>query len=543
MVCVLLLIISHRAGWPERSGEHRQEAEAKPAATILVLPLDDRPANTYFPRMVGQAGGASIELPPPESLGDAGALSLWLLENGAQADGFVIAADMLAYGGLVESREGGRTLETAMPNLAVLCTLKEKFPTKPIYVYSIIQRLAANTRRDEDWLYSRKIRQWAELADQVENLGQEEYRAVWQQLEQEIPAGLLADYRLARSRNHRVNGAMIEWVAAGWIDYLILGQDDAGPYGLHRAEREKLQAQITAAGLGEQAIIFPGADEIDMVLIARLLNERAGLAPRIAVLYSGSKKAEWTAPFDDLPLGESIARHITAAGGVVAGEDAAADIVLAVNTPSEGNREADLRRFGEGIRDRVQRGQLVAVADVAETNGSDVHLVRQLRETVNIPELAAYAGWNTAGNTVGMAVGHAASRYALLQKSEAYPAAVYDAAARAHAEFLLHRLAKDYGYKRLIYPAVSNYVTRIGASPNRLGAAAPDVNRFVQERLGEQTEQIFREDFRGRRVLVRHLRGKRVYSSIRSLDRVVIGFPWDRIFETRVEPLLTLTGD
>jgi len=81
------------------------------ASTIVVVPLDDRPVTAQLPRMLGAIAGERVMTPPRALLGtylqcgDSAGLLAWLRDPlTAQADAFVVSADMIAYGGLVASR-------------------------------------------------------------------------------------------------------------------------------------------------------------------------------------------------------------------------------------------------------------------------------------------------------------------------------------------------------------------------------------------------------------------------------------------------------
>jgi len=60
------------------------------------------------------------------------------------------------------------------------------------------------------------------------------------------------------------------------------------------------------------------------------------------------------------------------------------------------------------VADLLEAGRRVAVADCAHPNGADPALVRALQVVVGgeWERLSGYAGWNTAGNTIGTAVAH-----------------------------------------------------------------------------------------------------------------------------------------
>lgn len=95
-------------------------------------------------------------------------------------------------------------------------------------------------------------------------------------------------------------------------------------------------------------------------------------APRIAVL-----------PLDDRPVNYDCPRKPAAIAGAEA---------LLRRSPEESCRAAI---------EAVRQGRDVAIADVAFANGSDLLPGDQFVERPEIARLAAYGGWNTAGNTLG----------------------------------------------------------------------------------------------------------------------------------------------
>jgi hypothetical protein len=201
--------------------------------------------------------------------------------------------------------------------------------------------------------------------------------------------------------------------------------------------------------------MYPGADEVGCALLARLLNERAGAAPAVAVAYAPPEAAANVAAYEDGPISLTVERQVVAAGGrVVTG---AADLWLAVNAPvarrgeweaahADAERAARLpalRALVDKARDQMAAGAPVAIADVAYPNGADPALVELMLERLELSALAAYGAWNTAGNTVGTAVAQAfAARLCTT-----------DAGREAQRRFLLHRLVEDWGYQHLVRAA------------------------------------------------------------------------------------------
>lgn len=515
-------------------------------ATILMVPLDDRPANIYFPTQVGSSAGVEVIAPPQEMIGkfttpgNGEEISKWLLENGDKADGFVISTSMLAYGGLVASRTGTKSLKDALPDIQVIKQLKELYPEKPVYVYDTIQRLAVTAISDEYLKYYSQISEWAVLYDKVVNLGMDGKERL-EELESIIPEAVLEDYKKARARNHAVNNLMIDWVKEGYIDYLILSQDDAAPYGLHRAERELLLEKVDTLNVGDQVAVFPGADEVDVVLVSRFVNQLFGTSPTFFVEYGGIHGKDWIAPFEDTTFEYNVLKHIVSAGGKIVTNEKDADIHLLLNTPStaDSTREQDISGLVERTSELIADGEQVAIGDVWIVNKADEPFVIELAENVDLTKILSYSGWNTAGNALGITVGHAAARYAFLTQKSGFGVPLYEQTAEHHYEFLLHRFTKDQSYKNIVHPAAREYIQSIGASEWDLGEKYDLVNTFVQEKLTLETEKWY-QHFDRKKVYIGSRGNKDFYKTISELESVHVKLPWPRIFEAELEPELKL---
>ncbi|WP_193312759.1 DUF4127 family protein [Georgenia subflava] len=520
------------------------------AADLVVVPLDDRPANLYFPEMTAASADVATVFPPSDLIGtfttpgDGDAIGDWLLEQD-DADGYVVSASMLAYGGLIASRTGvAATEEQARERVAVLHELREDNPGTPIYVYDTIQRLALSALGENAELYYSLIQRWAILTDRVNNLGHEQLRAELEEVRAQIPDEILADYLAARERNHQINRLLIEWAADGVVDHLVLAQDDAAPYGLHRAEREELKQLVTDLGAEDTVQIFPGADEVDATLVSRFVQQLGGTVPTVTVEYSGIDGSAWTAPFEDTTFDQNIDRHVLAAGGAVVEDDP--DIHLLVNTPSatDGERAADLDRFVERMAQLEERGEDVIVVDAVEVNRADHALIERMEASVDLPGLLAYSGWNTAGNALGIATGHGFSRWSYLESNDrgsGVPAAI--GPAEAHTSYLLHRLVLDDRFKNDVQPAA--YAEARSHGWNVFGLTEPQtatMQAYVADRLGPLLEDFHAEHFAGHEITLAE-RGARTHTAtVGPLASYDIALPWPRLFETGLEPEVELHG-
>lgn len=517
--------------------------------SLAIVPLDDRPANLYFPGLTAASAGVETVFPPSELIGtfttpgDGSAVGDWLLEQD-DADGYIVSVSMLAYGGLIASRTGTAATEAeARERVAVLHELRAQNPGTPIYVYDTIQRLALSALGENAELYYSLIQRWAILTDRVENLGHEELRAELDAVRAEIPDEILDDYLAARERNHQVNRLLIEMAADGVVDHLVLAQDDAAPYGLHRAEREELRALVAELGAEDRVQIFPGADEVDATLVSRFVQQRNGTRPTVAVEYSGIDGSRWTAPFEDTTFDENIERHVVAAGGEMT--TAEPDIHVLVNTPSASGAErgADLDAFVARIDELETRGEDVIVVDAVEVNRADRALIERLEARVDLPGLLSYSGWNTAGNALGIATGHGFARWSYLQAATqggGVPQSL--APAQAHASYLLHRFVLDDRWKNDVQPAA--YAEARAHGWNVFGLTddqAVTMEAFVDQQLRPLLEDFHAEHFLGHEVDVSRRGGRTHTATIGALRSAHIALPWPRLFETELEPEVALS--
>ncbi|MGQ5262879.1 DUF4127 family protein [Micromonospora sp. ZYX-F-536] len=514
--------------------------------TVALVPLDDRPVNTYAPQMTAASAGAQVQLPPRDLLGrfftpgDGAAIARWLGSTDA-VDGYVISVSMLAYGGLIASRTAAPTLAAALENLAAIRNLRATRPDAVIEVHDTIQRLAITSTGTELDTYRDLLVTWAKLYDQVVNLGQEELRAQLDATRARIPDQVVEDYLAARARNHQVNRLMVEWVAVGTISHLVLSEDDTAPIGLARAERVELEALVAQLGVGDRVEIFPGADEVDALLVARVIAART--APTYRVDYAGVSGEDWTAQLEGIPFAENIRRHVAAVGGRVVSGDA--DIVLAVNTPSSapGQRAADLDTFVGRIGKLLAAGTPVIVVDPLIVNKADHDLVARMENRLDLAALLSYSGWNTGGNALGLALSHGTARWAYLRSSgSGFGVPDLRGPGQAHAEYLLYRFVKDDPWKNIVQVEAYAHARAQGWDPLALTPEQKSYfDGWVSDRLVPLTERYFADHFAGHRIVLGQRGAKTFTATLARFESARVELPWDRLFEVILEPRLQLS--
>jgi hypothetical protein len=167
------------------------------------------------------------------------------------------------------------------------------------------------------------------------------------------------------------------------------------------------------------------------------------------------------------------------------------------------------------LRVATATGCLVAVADVAFVNGSDLILCDNLRRQPQVSALAAYGGWNTAGNTLGTVLAQAVIRALAMRNG-----ATRDQLA-AHFEFLFLRLLDDDLYQaRERTRCMVEDLPSLGIAPTM--ERLPDAHAFAIE--GRIRANLV--------LAAAELRDLFVASGVvRDIQVTHIHLPWQRLFE------------
>lgn len=531
---------------------------------VALLPLDDRPVTYDQPAAIGSIAGVEVIRPPREWLGNPwrasrhDELAAWLWETAPEADALIVAVDTLVHGGLIPSRTSDAPPAEALARLEGLRALRRTRPDLDVAAFSVVQRVNRDDNSEEERPY------WAEVGSRMFRLSYLEHKRSLRlaspeeereatRLRQEMPVAYYEDYRTIRNRNHAVNRAALELLREGVIDYLVLPQDDTAEFGWNIAEVRLLQAHIRAHALTERAVSYPGADEIAGLLVARHVCRANGFVPKIWPRFASSGTAPTA--YEDRSMPELLKAHLAPLGGTVANSAESADVLLFINAPAEVQGQGELQwlvdlesmgsdpgtvgvgpaaaaglqatrremntvqrdseEFVRALLEALRSGRTVALADVAFVNGADLNLGKQLLLHHETCTLAAYAGWNTAGNTLGCALAQAVVRTVALRRGATLEEE------RAQAAFLFLRLLDDLAYQaRVRSRCMFEDLPDLGVAPTfgRLTAAvAGQVLPRLEDRLRSEVQELSK-------LFVEA-------GVVRSVLISAVSLPWQRLFE------------
>lgn len=482
---------------------------------IALLPLDNRPCNLQFPAQIAAIGGDAIATPPAHLLGqfnqrgDCDALRAWLDDLPA-VSALLVSVDMLAYGGLVASRKTNTDLATALARLQTLREWRQSRPQTPVYAFNILMRLAITMDSDAAVPHYYNVMRWARLMGEAKRFPSPEKEAERDEVRAQIPDAIIEQYCGARARNHAVNLQMVDWLADGTFDYLLITQEDCTEFGLHRAEQEEITERVAARGVENKFALHPGADEAALTLLARHWNEEVAFS----IHWSSARGKRNIAVFEDVPYEDALHSHISAMSGRIA-DDSEADVQLWVNAPISGSqkdesnaeklvRVDELKAWVAQLKNALESGARVALCDVAFPNGADNLLMDELRSSGDIlHRLVAFGGWNTAGNTTGTVLAQCA-------------AVVRGGTGELNRQFVFERLLDDWYYQANLRAELEETARARGFSPLNMNGKGAQIEELARVSMESFASELAREQFG---------------ASVRDLQ---VNLPWSRTFEVQV---------
>ena len=482
---------------------------------IVLVPLDERPCNMLFPERLFR--NEHLHIVRPSALGkkkkpaERKALEEFLRKECKDADGLILSVDSLLYGGLIPSRLHHETKETLLSRMALIREIREENPNMLFYAFQVIMRCPAYSSSDEE-------------PDYYENFGQEIHDGgvllhkgeSADALLEKIDKDCLKDYLDRRALNRAMNEEMLQYLKEGLVDALVIPQDDSASFGFAAMDQAAIRKKIAEEGLTEKVLVYPGADEVELTLISRMLNTMYGKCPGIFPYYLAEKAGETVPLYEGLPLSRTLSYHAQSAGCRLVEEAEEADIVLFLTASGEKMREAVVQGEGNSgfytdrelcewvieLRNFLKKGKIVSIADNAYANGGDLAVVRILDQEGLLMKVDGYAGWNTSANTIGTAIAEAVD-------------ALYYGENEAHRNFLLERYLEDAGYCGVVRKQVTDTLPS-------------DMNYFdVKEERGFVAEEVRRR--------IKHFAESYLPSIANRIHITKLAMPWKRMFEVDLE--------
>ena len=506
---------------------------------ILFIPVDERPISFAQTVDVLKQAGCEMILPPKNYFDRFGnnespeKILSWLEKNAPSADAVVISVDAILYGGLIPSRKHKFSEEVLNSRINRLKTLRKKNPHLKIYVLCSLMRTphegTEGSVEEPDYYaeYGADIFTATSLADKDETVGLTSgERTSMNNLMKKIPVAIFNDWYERRQKNLNDTKKIIDLTNEGVISYLIIGRDDHWPFSQTHRESRELSSYAQQKNLSATKFqMLSGIDEFGLLLLTRAVDDLRGNSPKVYVGYNKGLGADTIPIYSDETVDVAIKSDLAITGGKIVKNPKAADFVLLVNTDPEGNtynshnafpyqRDENFdynsprdgtKYFVDMVERYVNEGYSVCVADITFANGADNPMMNLLKERDLLFKLQAYAGWNTANNSLGFVTGTGILTRYMTQE--------------AKDKLLATRYLDDWAYQANVRTIVGDWIFNEFPNGEKFYSGFGGKNITIEERITE---------------LMREFAAKNLppYEFLRDFK---VSCPWNRMFEVDIK--------
>lgn len=492
---------------------------------ILYVPQDDRPISSEQTADVIRSMGYTVKMPPKSMLGDRDKngrpeeINKWLMENGGKDKVAVISSDAMVYGSLVSSRKHHIPKELLLKRVNNISEIHEAHPKMPIYMFTSIMRTprdgaSSGTEEPEYYVkYGKAIANYTKI-DNADTSGLNESYQV--SLREEVPEAALNDWLSRRQVNVQVSKRLINLVHNGDVEYLAIGRDDNAKFSQTHRESNQLKEYAQSLGLNNSKVqVLTGLDEVGLLVLTRVVNELENNTPHIYVQYAMGYGGATIPTYADEPIDEAINEQINTVDGIRTYDANKADLVMLINTNRSGwtydaNTPVNTLQlrynsvdFINKVKNFVDEGYPVTIGDIAFANGSDNALMNQLYQLGLLDDLCGYAGWNTATNSTGFALGMGIVGEQISQEKR--------------NKLLLTRYLDDWVYQANIRQNINSYLNLLPGKGDYLSIGETKLP-YIEE-YGTKLMRAF---------------AKEKLNDFAQAETVFINMPWDRIFEANI---------
>ena len=530
------LIILYYQGFSRVAVKH-PVFEPPPRGVILVIPLDSRPPCTDYVTSLARMAGFQVLLPPSEKLdnyrqpANTAALRDWLVHNASRADSAIISVDMLVHGGLLASRKGLGSVETAEEVLTLLRTLHDQNPRLKLYAFNIIPRLLISDDPQTE-KYKQPMLEWSMLQETATLFENPNDIQRLQNLEVAIPADIPARYRSLYAANHHLNQQLVALTKAGILSGLVVGQDDSAPFGLGNMERQRLENEISGhPEMKENVFITRGTDEVALTMLGPVTRSTGEGRHKVYVHYTEAHSADVIMPYMPKPLAQTVAEKLAIIAADPTKSPNEADFILVVHAGSSHSLAGQLSAEATQVQTWLDAGKNVALVDLSiDWVASQTLLPYLQRNGAPVHQLIAYAGWNTASNSIGTAVTQAALTIRGRQTKD-FETALYRDITRAG--FLSERVLDDWFYQKIYRHQLNETLQKLKINPYDLQQAHPVVASQINHQMFNAYLEYIRWGWRNRLFPLNGNLGTYVIDDM----KVHSDLPWDRTFEISIETM------
>ncbi len=510
-------------------------------ATIAYIPLDNRPVNTVRVDLIARSAGITLIM-PDESLyrtaldgqplnpngtqhGDGSALLDWLEE--CEADYYIISLDQILSGGLVNSRR----LSGITDEFERVDRLFEILEGKKTILYDTVMRLAPTVGYDGCTLKMYQLMQEYGMLPRSEITGEltvtsviEKYR-----VSTYLDESIVTSYLAARMRKLMLSEYLLDKLADRRDIFVYYGIDDS-----HSSNTIQTNEIAFIESKLKNGMIFAGTDEMGIMSVAGVICDhyRDLHTPTVSIKYYGADPSLPADRYDVGSLQDNMKAHITALHVDINDSDYDID-VLVYGSDRYSNLYAEAKALLARYKENLEKQIPTIIIDL----NRDFILPNVMIEEENLDFacLLSYSAWNTAGNSIGIALSGGIARYMYLTHEEN----PVDDADKAFLTSLSLSFAKDISYVQA-KSQIDYFIGVFGGSAENYYSDDIDLESLHSIALALVNKEGGNLSFT---TLANLMIGKQYLTSlspydtgtIPNIEMTKISFPWYRTFEADIE--------
>jgi hypothetical protein len=406
---------------------------------------------------------------------------------------------------------------------------------KLILVY-ILPRLLPSQYDEDMWAYEVELPELSQLKHRLAlDPGNAELEGKIRHLENTVPREIRARYESVYAESFNTGLRMMQWLDLGIADEVVIGLDDSAEFGLNVMGFNDLKQHAAANGQ-EHAFFLHGADELAPLIIARHTLPYDGSAEDFQLRRLSAFEDGALLPYEAIPIGENFSEK---AAYLYAGKQMpGAKLAPYPSRPKSvylfTDRDAtqdDLSAVWKVLRSDSQRpsGALVGLVDAAKVNGAWVPLIESAGPDRVYANVDSYAGWNTAGNSMGTVMAHmmfweAAQRLSGIELREALS---------NHENLQKLRLIDDYVFQSRVRQEIIDWMTKEGYHYLSFGSRWSEANEKLQAMMESELARwpkLMPTQMLNRFGTARDAQAHQAYP-------YQFAFPWPRSFEIRISAI------
>ena len=383
------------------------------SSKVILIPLDSRPACSDFLIDAGRIAGIEVIMPPSKLLdyftipGEADNIRKWLINEAPVADAIIISIDQLISGGLIASREHDLTDEDIDNIINDLIELRETVPNIPIYVFNILPRTQPQSSI-ENYQQRRALVAYSQLIGRTNAGLVADDEAIFEALN-EVTSENLNAYLGKFKQCEQLSKRLITLTQAGILNRLVIGIDDGETFSIQNKILDNLSKFAYYSFHTEMVSFAHGADEIALTLLAEIVRRDKSRPLNVCVLYNNPETASTTLPFMAVTIESVVQEKLTQLRCQIVDTPKSADFTLYISVNDNLQDRHNLRKIKaesvEYISQLIEDGYKVALVDLGtHFDKEETILPLLINSSIPINSLIAYSGWNTASNSIGIAL-------------------------------------------------------------------------------------------------------------------------------------------